>query len=495
MQTLQTLLEGLDARIHGEQFACSVTSVVQHSDRVTAGALFIARSGVRRDGAVFIEDAIAKGAVAIVCTPEVATSLHYENIAIIETCNPCKVGASIAERFHGNPSSKLKLVGVTGTNGKTTIAWLIRHLLASKETGLKCGMLGTIVCDDGIEATQSTLTTPSFCDIGAILHSMVDNGCDVAVMECSSHALDQGRVSALDFNIGVFSNLSGDHLDYHGSADSYLQAKMKLFDLVSDTAVINMDDPASWSVADYATARVISCRTESDAATAWVEIVEEHIDGSRIRLHGPWGLIEVVLPLLGRHNATNALQATVVAYELGVSRDVLERALECAPSPPGRLERVESKTGTVFVDFAHTDDALEQMLWSVRHVLPEGGKLHIVFGCGGDRDTSKRSRMGMIASTVGDFAYATSDNPRSEDPEQILDEVIAGVPRDRKPRVHRITDREQAIKTAINTASECDVVVIAGKGHEKNQILKDKVIPFDDVKIAKEAIASLGKSS
>ena len=495
MQTLQTLLVGLDARIHGEQFARSVTSVVQHSDRVASGALFIARTGVRRDGAVFIEDAIAKGAVAVVCTPEVATSLQYKNIAVVETCNPCKVGAVIAERFHGNPSSKLQLIGVTGTNGKTTIAWLIRHLLASSDSGFKCGMLGTIVCDDGIASTQSTLTTPSFCDIGSILHSMVDNGCNVAVMECSSHALDQGRVAALDFNIGVFTNLSGDHLDYHGSADSYLQAKMKLFDSVSDSAVINMDDPVSWSVADYATANVISCRTESDAANAWVEIVEEQIEGSRIRLHGAWGTIEVVFPLLGRHNATNALQATVVAYELGVSRDDLEQALACAPSPPGRLERVQAKRGAVFVDFAHTDDALEQMLWSVRHVLPKGGKLHIVFGCGGDRDISKRPRMGMIASTVGDFAYATSDNPRSEDPEHILDEVLAGVPLDRKPLVHRITDREQAIKAAINAASECDVVVIAGKGHEKNQILKDKVIPFDDVEVAKEAIASLGKWS
>ena len=486
MHTLKSLIEGLDARIEGEQFASSVSGVVQHSDRVTAGALFIARSGVRRDGAAFIDDAIVKGAVAVVCTPEVASSLRNKDIAIIETCDPCKVGAIIAERFHGNPSSKLKLVGVTGTNGKTTIAWLIRHLVSF--SGVKCGMLGTIVCDDGIVAKESTLTTPSFCDIGLILHSMVDNGCRVAVMECSSHALDQGRVAALDFDIGVFTNLSGDHLDYHGSVDSYLQAKMKLFDSVSGSAVINMDDPASWSVADYATADIISCRTDSDAATAWVELIEEKIDGSHIRLHGEWGTIEVVLPLLGRHNATNALQAVVVAYELGVERDTIAEALASAPSPPGRLERVRAGKGTVFVDFAHTDDALEQMLWSVRQVLPKGGKLHVVFGCGGDRDISKRPRMGRIASTVGDVAYATSDNPRSEDPERILNEVLAGVPKDRKAIVKRIPDRKTAIEAAIQAANECDVVVIAGKGHEKNQILKDRVIPFDDVKIAEEAI-------
>ena len=264
MHTLQALIEGLDARIEGEQFASSVSSVVQHSERVISGSLFIARSGVRRDGAAFIDDAISKGAVGIVCTPDVATTLRHKNITVIETCDPCKIGAIIAERFHGNPSSKLKLVGVTGTNGKTTIAWIIRHLVSS--SGIKCGMLGTIVCDDGVATDTSTLTTPSFCDIGLILHSMVDNGCKVAVMECSSHALDQGRVAALDFNIGVFSNLSGDHLDYHGSADSYLQAKMRLFDLVSETAIINMDDPASWSVADCTSTKVISCRIESDAS-------------------------------------------------------------------------------------------------------------------------------------------------------------------------------------------------------------------------------------
>ena len=490
MHTLTSLIEGLDARIQGAIFASSVSSVVQHSDRVTKGSLFIARTGVRRDGAAFIDDAITRGADCIVCTPGVASTLQHKNVTIIETYDPCKVGAIIAERFHGNPSSKLKVVGVTGTNGKTTIAWLIRHLLAT--SGVKCGMLGTIVCDDGIASKQSTLTTPSFCDIGAILHSMVDNGCEVAVMECSSHALDQGRVAAIDFEIGVFTNLSGDHLDYHGSADAYLQAKMSLFDTVSGCAIINMDDPASWSVADYAKARVISCRTESDAAAAWVEILDEKIDGSHIRLHGAWGCIEVVLPLLGRHNATNALQAVAVVHELGVPKEAIAKALACAPAPPGRLERVQAGNGAVFVDFAHTDDALEQMLWSVRHVLPEGGRLHVVFGCGGDRDASKRPRMGRVASTVGDAAYATSDNPRSEDPETILDEVLAGVPQDREPLVQRIVDRKLAIQAAIHAASECDVVVIAGKGHEKNQILKDRVVSFDDVKIAEEVILSQG---
>ena len=485
MHTIESLVQGLDARMLVDG-ATVVTDVVQHSDRVSKGAVFIARSGVRRDGAAFIDDAVTKGAVAIVCTPDVATTLMHRNVAVVETCDPCNVGAIVAERFHGNPSKKLKLVGVTGTNGKTTVSWLVQHIL--NFSGMKCGMLGTIVCDDGLAEHQSSLTTPSFCDIGKRLHSMVDNGCEFAVMECSSHALDQGRVAALDFDIGVFTNLSGDHLDYHGSADSYLQAKMKLFDLVSTFAVVNMDDPASWSVADRAKAKVLSCRTESDAASSWVENLDEKLDGSDIRLHGEWGTLEAHLPLLGRHNATNALQAAVVGHTLGVKKDDIAKAISCAVSPPGRLERVQADGSTVFVDFAHTDDALEKMLWSVRELLPEGGKLHVVFGCGGDRDRSKRARMGCIASTVGDVAYATSDNPRSEDPEDILDEVLRGVPEDRTSLVRRIVDRKEAIQTAIGSAAQCDVVVIAGKGHEKNQILRDRVIPFDDVQVAIQAM-------
>jgi len=486
MQKLETLVERLDVRTHGGEFATSVAGVVDHSEQVKQGVLFIARSGVRRDGAVFIEDAISKGAVGIVCTPETGYSLRGRGFAIIETYDPASIGAIIAERFHGNPSSQLKLIGVTGTNGKTTVAWLIRHIL--NEAKMQCGMLGTIMFDDGVSTHRSTLTTPSFCDTSSILRCMVDHGCVAAVMECSSHALDQGRTSALRFEIGVFTNLSGDHLDYHGSSDAYLRAKMRLFDNVENSSIINMDDPASWAVADRSRAKVISCRTDSDAASVWVEIIKERLDGSTIRIHGDWGTAEIEFPLIGRHNAINALQAAAVAYQLDIPIDNIAFALESTTSPPGRLERVDACEPTVFVDFAHTDDALEQMLWSVRHVLPEGGKLHVVFGCGGDRDKSKRPRMGRVASTIGDIAYVTSDNPRSENPQCILDDILAGVPKDRLSRVHRIVDRKIAIQTAIGAAKENDVVVIAGKGHERNQILLDTVIPFDDVYIAAHAV-------
>jgi len=489
MHTIHSLIAGLDAQavvpLIGEQDLV-VQCVAEHSERVSSGCFFIARSGVRRDGAAFIEEAIHKGAVAILCTPETAAGLENLQVSFIVTHDPTGVGAKIAERFYGDPSSAIKLVGVTGTNGKTTISWMLRHVLL--HSGVKCGLLGTVVCDDGLKKEQSTLTTPSFCDTSKILQSMVENDCQVAVMECSSHALDQRRTSALTFEIGVFTNLSGDHLDYHGSADAYLQAKMNLFDQVERCSVINMDDPASWTVADRSKARVVSCRLESDAATAWVEILDEQVTGSEICLHGPWGDAKILLPLFGRHNAINALQAAVCAYELGVQIQDIVSGLASVTAPPGRLERVNGDGAVVFVDFAHTDAALEHMLWSVREVLPVGGNLIVVFGCGGDRDRSKRPRMGHIASTVGDIAVATSDNPRSENPDTILDEVLAGVPRDRLHCVRREVDRKVAIEFAIAEADVCDIVVIAGKGHEQTQILQHEVIAFDDKKVAEEAM-------
>ena len=486
MHTIHSLIAGLDARMLAGEQDSPVRNVIQHSERVTEGSFFIARSGVRRDGAAFIEEAIHKGAVAILCTPEVASTLEYLSVPCVVTHDPTGVGAQIAERFCGDPSKKIKLVGVTGTNGKTTISWMLRHLLMHAE--VKCGLLGTVVCDDGLKQVQSKLTTPSFCDTSKILQSMVANGCEVAVMECSSHALDQRRTTALTFEIGVFTNLSGDHLDYHGSADAYLRAKLHLFDQVTNCSVINMDDPTSWAVADRSNARVVSCRLESDAASAWVEILSEKVTGSELCLHGPWGDAAVSLPMFGRHNAINALQAAMCAYELGIPISKIVSGLAVVTAPPGRLERVEGHGATVFVDFAHTDAALEHMLWSVREVLPAGGNLIVVFGCGGDRDRSKRPRMGHIASTVGDVAFATSDNPRSEDPDIILDEVISGVPQDRLHCVRRETDRKEAIKSAIAEADVCDIVVIAGKGHEQTQILRHEVIPFDDRKVAAEAM-------
>ena len=489
MHTIHTLIAGLDAQEvvqnTGKQDV-PVLHVAEHTERVLPGSLFIARSGVRRDGAAFIEEAIERGAVAVLCTPETAASLQHLQVRFLVTHDPTGVGAIIAERFYGNPSRNLKLIGVTGTNGKTTISWMLRHLLL--QAGVKCGLLGTVVCDDGLKKEQSTLTTPSFCDTSRILQSMVDNGCEVAVMECSSHALDQRRTSALSFEMGVFTNLSGDHLDYHGSADAYLRAKMNLFDQVTGCSVINMDDPASWAVADRSQSRVVSCRLESDAATAWVEILDEQVSGSEFCLHGPWGDAKVVLPMFGRHNAINALQAAVCAYELGIQIQDIVSGLASATAPPGRLERVDGNGAAVFVDFAHTDAALEHMLWSVREVLPKGGNLIVVFGCGGDRDRSKRPRMGHIASTVGDIAVATSDNPRSENPEVILDEVLSGVPQDRLYCIRREVDRRVAIESAIAEAEPCDIVVIAGKGHEQTQILENEVIAFDDKKVAEEAM-------
>lgn len=488
MQTLATLIDGLDARMRRGAADAIITNVVDDSRAVESGCLFIARPGARHDGIGFAEDAVARNCAAILCGPGSEVAIDHLDVAIVVAEDPGSCGAAIAERFHGTPSRAIPIVGVTGTNGKTTIAWILRHIM--DHAGVRCGMLGTVLRHDGQEAHAARLTTPGFCEASRHLSQMVANGCNAAVMECSSHALDQGRVSAIAFEVGIFTNLSGDHMDYHGSIDSYLRAKMRLFDQVGGLCVINMDDPLSWRVADRATAPICSCRLESDAAGAWVEVLEESLEGSNLAVHGPWGTIVMELPLLGRHNAINALQAAVAAHHLGIDAAAIGDALACATPPPGRLERVGDLQPRVLVDFAHTDDALRQVLTSLRPVLPTGGRLVVVFGCGGDRDRQKRPRMGRVASTLGDRIYATSDNPRSELPEAILDQVLSGVPRDCLSRVHRIADRRLAIEQAIGEADPADVVVIAGKGHERTQIIGAETIDFDDADVARDALAA-----
>jgi UDP-N-acetylmuramoyl-L-alanyl-D-glutamate--2,6-diaminopimelate ligase len=490
METIGSLIAGLDARTHQGSDGTTVTDVVDHSEHVTPGAVFIARSGARRDGRVFIADAVSRGAAAIICTPD-STSLN--GTTIVHAHDPTSVGAAVAEKFHGSPSNTLHLIGVTGTNGKTTVAWLTHHILTS--TGTKCGMLTTIACSDGDDQHAATLTTPGFCEVSRRLGKMVANGCGAAVMECSSHALDQGRTAGLQFDTGIYTNLSGDHMDYHGSIDAYLRAKLRLFDSVHGHAIINMDDPVGWRVADHATAPVTSCRLESDAAAAWVEVESQSLAGSNIRLHGPWGTMSTHLPLIGPHNAINALQATVAAWEFGVSDAAIAAALATATPPPGRLQMIEADGPRVLVDFAHTDDALEHVLEAVRPMVPSQGRLRIVFGCGGDRDRGKRPRMGRIAAQLADAVYATSDNPRSEDPNAILDQVLDGVPPDCGRRVQRIVDRREAIGRAIEEAEACDVVIIAGKGHERTQIFAAEVVEFDDQAVAIAALQRRRESS
>ncbi len=473
-----------------------ITSVVEDSRAVTTGALFVARRGVSQDGRGFIQDAIDRGAAAVLTDRSVPALPADTSVVHLRAEDVPGCLGRLAERFNGDPSRQLHLVGITGTNGKTTVATLIRAIMRS--AGHTCGLLGTVEIDDGRAPYESSLTTPAAPELSATFARMVANKCKHAVMEVSSHALDQARVDGLRFRGAAFTNLTGDHLDYHGSMGAYAAAKRRLFSAIDPGgfAVVNIDDPSGESMARAALdagARVLRCTLDGGSeAEARGAVTASSVEGMVVALDGPWGRVAVRVPLAGRHNAMNILQAVAVAFQLGVRSDILAGALSRAAAPPGRLERVDGPTArpAVFVDYAHTDDALANVLQAARSLVPEAGRLWVVFGCGGDRDRSKRPRMARAALRGADRIVVTSDNPRTEDPTSIVDEILTGVPLREHLRVNAVVDRREAIASTINSAGADDVVIIAGKGHEDYQIIGTTKFPFDDRLIAGEVLVS-----
>jgi UDP-N-acetylmuramoyl-L-alanyl-D-glutamate--2,6-diaminopimelate ligase len=468
-----------------------IASVTDDSRRAADGALFVARRGTTAHGDAYIDDAVRRGATAVLSDGPAAAR---PGVVHLRCADPAAMAARLAERLAGEPSTTLALVGVTGTNGKTTVATLIRHVLTA--AGLPCGLIGTVHVDLGPGDAASgpepaALTTPSACETSALLGRMVARGCRACAMEVSSHALDQGRTSGLRFAGAVFTNLSGDHLDYHGTMDAYAAAKASLFaGLPADGwAVINADDPAA-SLMARTDADVVFTSVDDPGADCRAAVLDASIDGARVRFTGPWGEFETQLPLPGRHNVANALQAAAVGSRLGLDADALRAALATASAPPGRLEPVSGPDDdcTVLVDYAHTDDALDNVLAALRPLVPADRRLRVVFGCGGDRDRTKRPRMAAAACRWADDVVVTSDNPRTEDPESIVDDVLAGIPASHRDRAVRRTDRDAAIRAAIATADAGDVVVIAGKGHEDYQIVGTTKRPFDDRVVARAAL-------
>jgi UDP-N-acetylmuramoyl-L-alanyl-D-glutamate--2,6-diaminopimelate ligase len=390
----------------------------------------------------------------------------------------------------GDPSTVLPVVGVTGTNGKTTVTTLLQQLLTGEQP---CGLLGGVTIDTGRERRAGRLTTPMADEVAGWLADSVAAGCRHAVLEVSSHALSQGRVDGLRFAVAVFTNLSGDHLDYHDSMESYAACKQTLFErLDSDgCCVINADDPAAEQMVAGSKATVIRCSLQGcgDVAGTLTSIGER---GVAMAVRTGQAQVDVQVPLLGRHNAMNALQSLAVAEVLGVDLAVAAERLGRAKGPAGRLERVGSSP-RVLVDFAHTDGALAAVLQSLREIETRGksGRIILVVGCGGDRDRTKRSRMGKVASTMADLVWLTSDNPRTEDPGRILDDMIGGVPLEYRSRVQVKPDRREAIAEAIREAGPDDVVLIAGKGHERVQLIGEDAIPFDDRAVALAVLAKV----
>jgi UDP-N-acetylmuramoyl-L-alanyl-D-glutamate--2,6-diaminopimelate ligase len=441
--------------------------------------LFFCVRGFSRDGHDFGPDAVARGAAALVV--DHLLDLDAPQVVVEDVR---RAMAPAAAAFYGHPTASLDLVGVTGTNGKTTTAYLIRSLLES--AGRQAGLLGTV--KSVIAGTESEVqrTTPEAIDLQRSFRAMLDGGDVACVMEVSSHALELSRVASSHFAAGVFTNLTQDHLDFHPSMEHYFLAKRKLFTEVgARRACVNLDDPYGARLAsDPEIADVVTFALNDTAADYLAVELRTDLDGSSFRLQAPEGVAAVRSPLPGRFNVYNVLAAVAAARAVGVPFDVAVAAIESADQVPGRFQIVdEGQPFAVLVDYAHTPDSLENVLAAARNLTQR--RLLTVFGCGGDRDRGKRPLMGEIAARLADDVFVTSDNPRSEDPEAIIAEILAGIDR---PVQHDV-DRRAAIHAAIAAAGAGDVVVIAGKGHEQGQeFAAGHKIPFDDVAVARDAL-------
>ncbi|MCK6474683.1 MAG: UDP-N-acetylmuramoyl-L-alanyl-D-glutamate--2,6-diaminopimelate ligase [Planctomycetes bacterium] len=466
-----------------------ITGISFDSRKTQPGHLFAALPGLKVDGATFARTAVQQGAAAILTESDAPLTAATQ--LVVKDARAALTRA--ARAFYGEPDRSLRMGAVTGTNGKSTTAYLIRHLL--RAGGNTCGLLGTIEYDLGDRRIEAPLTTPEAPELFSHLRSMADAGCSAAVMEVSSHSLCQRRVEGIDFACGVFTNLTQDHLDYHRTMDAYRDAKGILFENLSEkaTAVVNLDDVAGTHYAVLTPAQVLGYSMEFDPnAELCAEIKGMDIHGTKFVVHSPWGNREVHWRLVGKHNVENALAALGASLVLGVERtrtfsfDGALNALESFAGVPGRLEPVGDDLAgfRVLVDYAHTDDALRSVMESLNSLRPS--RLIVVFGCGGDRDRGKRPKMAAVVERLATLGVITSDNPRTEDPRAIIGEIWAGVQKQQKFIVE--PDRAKAIDLAIREARTGDVVLIAGKGHEDYQIVGTTKFPFDDRKTALAAM-------
>ena len=533
---LQQLIEGMNLDMRQGSGQTPISDLVDDSRQASQGCAFIARAGSQADGRSFILDAIAQGAVAVIgnFADTLKRPEHLPRHVAVVSC-PASVNidqslaGQLAARFFDHPAGKLQLLAVTGTNGKTTTACLCQSLL--NHAGVRTGLIGTVFIDDGERGSDGAalqpaqLTTPGVIDVHRILGRMVNSGCQAGVIEVSSHALDQRRTAGIRFTAAIFTNLTGDHLDYHGSMDRYAGAKASLFASLDKVgwAILNGDDAYSSQMVQACCGRIMWTTLSEDfqpdredQRVCRATVVEMNTAHSRVQLDGPWGSVEVKLPLVGRHNVANALQAAAAANIIhALDRKTLRNAIETCPAVPGRLEPVQLTSANsntdvpqhpiVLVDYAHTHDALENVLQAMKPLCR--GRLIVLFGCGGDRDKTKRPRMAQVASRLADIVFITSDNPRSEQPEAIIRDILAGLSRssdvvsysssrDDQPLAmafeqHQVfvdADRARAIGRCIMSAKAEDTILLAGKGHEDYQIIGNQKRHFDDRQHATAAL-------
>jgi len=470
----------------------AVTSIAYDSRNVTPGAVFVALRGIHADGARFAPQAIARGAVAVVAE---SAAPPGGTVPWIQVSNARDALASLSASFYRNPTEELALVGITGTNGKTTTSYILASIFEA--AGINCGRIGTIGYKVGGREVDASRTTPEAPDLQRMFRGMLAQGCGACVMEVSSHALSLRRVDYLRFAAGIFTNLTRDHLDFHGDMETYFVAKRRLFELLPEGAVgvINIDDPRGAGMV-AAARRPVTYAIEA-AADVRPGPLTFSLDGLTFEIRTPRGLLHVRSRLVGRPNAYNILAASAAAMALDLSFSSIEAGITALEHVPGRFHVVSEPRDDVrvIVDYAHTDDALKNLLETARPLA--GGRVVTVFGCGGDRDRTKRPLMGAVAARLSDLVIVTSDNPRSEDPERIIEEIRRGIliPANRvAPKGQHgtpslaIVDRRQAIEKAIRDARPGDLVLIAGKGHEKYQVIGDRTLPFDDVEVARAAL-------
>ncbi len=483
---LKTLLAAVVPRAIIGPIDRNVDAIAYDSRRVRANSIFVALPGEKSDGNRFVDQAIEKGATVIVTD----TELRNPRATTVQVENTRTALADLAAAFHQHPMRRLKLAAVTGTNGKTTTTFLIKHICENAR--MRCGLIGTVRYEIGERVLPAIRTTPESLEIQELLGQMLNAGCKAATMEVSSHALAQERTRGLEWDVAVFTNLTQDHLDFHGSMNRYFDEKAKLFTALATQqtkknaiAVVNIDDRYGEKLIDRIGKEIpIVTYGMGTRADFRASNYRPDFSGTSYQLDARGKIFLVRVPLIGRFNVANSLAALAAANSLGISlRDAI-LSLGKSPQVPGRLEAVQAKRQfQVFVDYAHTPDAFLNVLKTLRELSPR--KLIVVFGCGGDRDRQKRPLMARAADNNADFSIITSDNPRKEDPDEIIAEVEKGF---RSDRYEKITDRAEAIARAVSLAEPRDIVLIAGKGHETYQEFADNTIPFDDMQIARRAL-------
>jgi UDP-N-acetylmuramoyl-L-alanyl-D-glutamate--2,6-diaminopimelate ligase len=464
-----------------------ITSIEYDSRRVQPGSLFVALRGEHADGSSFAHQAIARGAVAVVAeTPNPSVPAPWIVVPDARTAL-----AELAAAFHGHPSREMQIVGITGTNGKTTTSYLLQAIFEA--AGIRCGRIGTVGYSVAGRERSALHTTPEAPELQAMLREMADAGVGACVMEVSSHALALRRVDAIRFAAAVFTNLTRDHLDFHGNMEAYFEAKRRLFDVLEPgVAAINADDRRAPTLTAVVERRITyGIDRPADVMPGPIDM---SIDGLAFEARTPVGSVRIQSALVGRPNIYNILAAVTAATALEMPRAAIEHGVANLRHVPGRFQVVSGPEDDVrvVVDYAHTDDALRNLLETARPL--SGGRVLTVFGCGGDRDRTKRPLMGAVAARLSDVVVLTSDNPRSEDPGRIIEEIQRGIAGGQKrsaqaPQVLAIPDRRAAIERAVRDARAGDLVLVAGKGHERTQTIGDRVLPFDDVDVARDALA------